>query len=160
MDALAIALSAWIAAKAGWVAPDPPRIVLLPQQNLVEKYQRAGAANSDFRLQAFYLHFPEPAIYLPDTWHPHDLRGRGVLVHELVHHAQRFNEVRVPCPAALERQAFEMQAGWLREHGVTKPYELIGTDEFTVHILYACQTEDYLDHPVFIERPSQEKPGA
>jgi hypothetical protein len=50
----------------------------------------------------------------------------------VVHHVQRFNKVVPVCSAALERQAYELQATWLREQGVAEPYKLIGTDEFTV----------------------------
>jgi hypothetical protein len=76
------------------------------------------------------------------AWNLAALRDRSILLHELVHHVQRFNKVTPPCPAALERQAYDLQARWLREQGVADPYGLMGTDEFTVVILTACMPPD------------------
>lgn len=66
------------------------------------------------------------------------LRDQSILVHELVHHLQHANKVNVPCPAALERQAYHLQVLWLREQGVVDPYELMGTDEFSVRVYSMC----------------------
>lgn len=49
-----------------------------------------------------------------------DPLGQSYLVHELVHHAQYMAGVqrRVRCPAALEREAYAVQAAFLRSRGL------------------------------------------
>jgi hypothetical protein len=154
MDTTVIAFIAWIVTKTGFAKPEPPRIMLLPRpefneiwygarygaaeaQKRVPLYRGANEGNETANLQAYYI----PAtgtIYFPDTWWPRGSRNLSMLLHELVHHVQRFNGVRPSCPAELERQAYELQAAWLREQGIANPYEAIGTDEFTVLTLTAC----------------------
>ena len=156
MDALVFSLIAWITANTGLAAHEPPRIVLLPKDQLSHLFRSPDRLNrlpqasslenqSDahraFGVQAFYLR-DKATVYLPQTWRLSEIRDQGILLHELVHHVQRFNKVKPPCPAALERQAYDLQAAWLREQGVADPYEMIGTDEFTVAILTACMPPD------------------
>src|SRR5690606_16631979 len=86
---------------------------------------------------AFYVR-NSSTIYLPATWRAESLRDQGILVHELVHHVQRFNKLRPDCPGALERQAYVLQAAWLAEQGVEDPYKMTGMDLFTILILTAC----------------------
>jgi hypothetical protein len=56
-----------------------------------------------------------------------------------VHHVQNVNNMMLPCIAAYERQAFELQISWLREQGVADPYGLIGTNELGVYLVSACR---------------------
>jgi hypothetical protein len=154
VDTLARTLLAWIAAKTGLAAPEPPRIAFVPENQMrhlfdaaagpdqqpqadVPANQGAGGAHRTSSVLAFYLH-ATATVYLPETWRTGGLRDQSILLHELVHHVERLNKVVAACPAALERQAYGLQATWLREQGVAEPYELIGTDEFTVALLSAC----------------------
>jgi hypothetical protein len=158
VNKLMLTLLAWTVAKTGLAAPEPQRIAFFPEYRMIRLF--GAAADPDQQLQAdvpanrgasdahqlsrelaFYVH-ATATIYLPDTWRPGGLRDQSLLLHELVHHVQRSNKVVPPCPAALERQAYELHATWLREHGVAEPYELIGTDEFTVLVLSACMPPD------------------
>jgi hypothetical protein len=142
-------LLAWITAKTGLVAPEAPRIAFVPKYRMRPLFDAAAYPDrqpqadvpadqgaSDAPL-AFYVR-ATATVYLPETWRPSALRDQSKLLHELVHHVQRFNRVVPACPGALERQAYELQAAWLRERGVAEPYELMGTDQFTVLVLSAC----------------------
>jgi hypothetical protein len=57
MDVLVAALIAWIVAKTGLTAPDPPRIVQIPTEQMVEM------TGSTARPQAIYVR-KERTIYL------------------------------------------------------------------------------------------------
>jgi hypothetical protein len=47
------------------------------------------------------------------------------------------------CPGHIERQAYDLQAAWLREQGVAEPFELIGISEFTMMMMMtACPSAD------------------
>jgi hypothetical protein len=141
LDGLVVPLIAWIVEKTGLLAPEPPRITLLPREQMIKIYYGSEQVSGYRNLQAFYIPTAR-TIYLPDTWLPDELYGRSILLHELVHHVQRSNNIRVPCPAAVERQAYQLQTDWLSEQGVASPYEMIGTDEFTVRILSSCVTDE------------------
>jgi hypothetical protein len=120
--------------------PNLPQVTFIPKQKMIELYHGGRESDSRFELQAFY--FPSTTtIYLRDDWKP-DLAGKSVLLHEMGHYLQRSNRVRFNCPAAAEKQAYEWQATWLREQGVTNPYDVMGVDEFTVRILFACPDEE------------------
>jgi Domain of unknown function (DUF6647) len=131
LDPLVATLLTWIVARTGLAAPDVvPHTVV--EQSPIAKTES---------VQAFYRRVTA-TIYLPETWRPDGLRNQSILLHELVHHVQFFNSVRMPCDRALERQAYDLQVKWLREQGVTDPYKLIGTDEFTVIIFSMCPISD------------------
>jgi hypothetical protein len=159
VETLTLTLLAWIVAKTGLAAPEPPRISFVPEHQMTHLFdaatyrdqqpranvpanQGAGGGHPAFRVQAFYLR-ATATVYLPETWRSGGLRDQSILLHELVHHVQSFNKVVPVCPAALERQAYELQATWLREQGVAEPYKLIGTDEFTVLMRTACISPDW-----------------
>lgn len=159
VDTLTLTLLHWIVAKTGLTAPEPPRVSFVPEYQMTHLFDAAsnrdrkpqadvpaiqgeGGAHPAFRVQALYLR-ATATVYLPETWRPGGLRDQSILLHELVHHVQRFNKVVPVCPAALERQAYELQATWLREQGAAEPYKLIGTDEFTVLMRTACIPPDW-----------------
>jgi hypothetical protein len=159
VDTLTLMLLAWIAAKTGLAAPQPPRIAFVREDQMrhifdvgadpdqqpqadVPADQGARDAHQTSGVLAFYLR-ATATVYLPETWRRGALRHQSILLHELVHHGQRFNKVVTACPGALERQAYELQAAWLREQGIAEPYKLIGTDEFTVLVLSACMPPDW-----------------
>jgi hypothetical protein len=138
MDAVIITtLIGWIAANSNLVAAEPPHITFVPKHEMRELYYGAKKANEFFRVQAFYLP-DKTTIVLPATWRASELRDRSVLLHELVHHLQKSNNIKAPCPAVWERQAYNLQFAWLREQGVEDPYEFIETNVLTVIMLTAC----------------------
>ncbi len=137
MDTLIITLIAWIAAHSNLAAADVPQIRLVPKIDMTALYHDTASAKNYFRVEAFYLR-AENTIYLPDNWQALGLRDRSVLLHELVHHLQAANHVKVACPAALERQAYNLQFTWLREQGVEDPYDFTGLDVLTVILASSC----------------------
>jgi antirestriction protein ArdC len=137
MDAMIFTLIAWIVAHSSFGVAQAPHIQFVPKQEMSGAYARAVNDVNRFQVQAFYL----PAtgtVYLPRSWQATDLRDESMLVHELVHHLQKTNNVEVSCPAALERQAYALQLAWLREQGVADPYEFTGLDILTVIMAGSC----------------------
>ena len=137
MDPLIVTLIAWIAAHSNLAAAPAPRIQFIAKQEMSSAYRGAANARSFFYVEAFY----QPAtatIYLPKGWRAGDLRDDSMLVHELVHHLQAANKVRVGCSAALERQDYALQLDWLREQGIADPYDFAGLDILTVIIAGSC----------------------
>jgi hypothetical protein len=45
----------------------------------------------------------------------------------------------LPCLAALERQAYDLQIKWLREQGVDDPYNVIKTNELGIYMVSVCR---------------------
>jgi len=77
-------------------------------------------------------------VYLRDTWNPDNLFDRSLLVHELVHHLQMLNKLRMACPEEYEAQAYQLQIEWLREQGIQDPYKLLGLTELAIDSLSQC----------------------
>jgi len=136
MNSLIAIYIAWIVAQTGLLAPDHPPINFVSTTELARRF--GSPENSGLELQALYNH-SEGAIYLPQQWLPNDLRQKSALLHELVHHVQRFNKVELPCIAAYERQAYDLQIKWLREQGVDDPYDLIKTNELSIYMVSVCR---------------------
>ncbi|NOJ38411.1 DUF6647 family protein [Bradyrhizobium australiense] len=111
---------AWIVAQTGLSAPDHPPIHFVTPAEMAIRH--GSPENSGLELQALYNR-NEGSIYLPQEWRTNDLRQKSALLHELVHHVQRFNKMELSCLAALERQAYDLQIKWLREQGVNNPYD-------------------------------------
>jgi hypothetical protein len=141
MEALAKALIAWIVAATVLAAPEPPRIEFVPKQELVERAFEANHGEVRLRVDALYDRDQE-VVYLPEHWDGNDIGQVGALLHELVHHVQKFNKVKGECPAANERLAYDLQLAWLRERGVQDPYTLLKIDEFTIWMITRCRSHE------------------
>lgn len=95
---------------------DAPRVVAIEPAELQQRV--CGQA---CRVYAWYA--PDGMIYLDSRLNPEtSIMAKSVLVHELVHHIQR---MRLGGPAAdcdewarREREAFGIQASWLRMNGL------------------------------------------
>lgn len=136
MDILIATYLAWIIAQTGLSPPVHPPIHFV---KLSETSRRHGSPeNSAWELQALYSR-SEGSIYLPEGWLPVDLRQKSTLLHELVHHVQLSNNIVLPCVAAYERQAYDLQIRWLREQGVDDPYELIKINELGIYMVSTCR---------------------
>lgn len=133
MEILIATYLAWIVTQTGWSALEPPSIRFVTQSKLASLHgSPEGTA-----LEALY-NPSEGTIYLPQEWRPDDLRQASALLHELVHHAQRSNKVALPCVAAYERDAYELQVKWLREQGASDPYDLVKMSEGTIYLFSLC----------------------
>ncbi len=136
LDGLVPTYIAWIVAQTGLSAPDQPPIHFATAMEMAVRY--GSPENSGLELQALYNR-TERAVYLPRAWLPDDLRQKSALLHELVHHVQRSNHMDLPCVAAYERQAYDLQIKWLREQGVDDPYALIGINELGIYAVSVCR---------------------
>ena len=131
MDALVAVLLAWIVAKTGLTAPEPPRIVRLPTEQIVQMC--GGSAKP----QAIYK-FEDRTIYLREDWNPDTLLNKAVLVHELVHHVLKMNNVQAKCDRAHEADCYHWELTWLREQGVDDPYAFLQTSELAIVLRSMC----------------------
>src|SRR5262245_1687534 len=137
MDSMIIAFISWIAARSNLVAADPPRIFFAPQQRIGEIYYRTSEPGNALQPRAVY-DFRTATVFLHNRWRSSELYDQSVLLHELVHHLQARNKIKVPCQVAFERQAYELQVSWLREQGVKSPYAFMGTNELTIYVASEC----------------------
>jgi hypothetical protein len=136
LNSLVAIYIAWIVAQTGLSAPAHPAIHFATPAQMAMRY--GSPENSGLELQALYNR-TEGAIYLPLAWLPDDLRQKSALLHELVHHVQRSNNMELPCVGAYERQAYDLQIKWLRAQGVDDPYALIGINELSIYMLSVCR---------------------
>jgi len=138
METIIAVLTAWVISKTGWAVQTPPKIVFVPKHQLVEMMYGPGKLTKRIQVEALYAP-KDRTIYLPRDWDAHKLSSRGALLHELVHHLQRTNNVKVRCVHAYERQAYDLHIAWLRENGVKDPYKFLNVDEFTIRLMSACE---------------------
>jgi hypothetical protein len=136
LNSLVAIYIAWIVAQTGLSSPDHPPIHFATPAEMAMRYD--SPENSRLDLQGLYDR-AEGAIYLPRQWAPDDLRQKSALLHELVHHVQKSNNMDLPCVAAYERQAYDLQIKWLREQGVEDPYALIGINELGIYMVSVCR---------------------
>jgi hypothetical protein len=127
-------LITWIVAQTHWTIHETPPIRLIPYAELAEKY---GEKPTDFHVEALYSE-QDRTVYLHDGWRADDLRDRSMLLHELVHHLQYLNHVKVTCESEYEFQAFKLQAKWLSEQGLEYPLDLMDIDPFVLLMLGHC----------------------
>ena len=130
-------LIAWIVTKTKWVAQQPPSICSVSHRQLLKIYDGDGSAPNDLQIHAVYR-----SEIIPLTWSQFDpthLHDRAALLHELVHHLQQLNNVKAPCLAANEPQAYHLEIEWVREQGIEAPYKFLDIDEFTISLLSQCQ---------------------
>ncbi len=132
MDSLVAALIMWIALQAGLNAPEPPRIILLPAEKIAS--MTGGTANPE----AIYI-YDNRTMYFPNNWTPDTLRNRATLVHELVHHVLKMNNIQAPCERAYEAESYRLEFAWLREQGINDPYGFLQTNELAIVLRSACR---------------------
>lgn len=132
MDSLVAILIIWITIQTGLKAPEPPRIVQLPAEQIAS--MTGGTANPE----AIY-NYEEHTIYFPNDWTPDTLRNRATLLHELVHHVLKMNKVQAPCERAYEAESYRLEFAWLREQGVNDPYEFLQTNELAIILRSTCR---------------------
>jgi hypothetical protein len=77
-------------------------------------------------------------IYLGKKIDPQSAYGRSVVVHELIHFLQKTHqaETTVACRNALEKDAYLIQADYMKQHGLKPPF-----NGFTVMMRSLCHTE-------------------
>jgi hypothetical protein len=123
---LVVELNAYLSAHSDYAAVACPEIGFsaLPATGAVRS--QAGA------------YFPETGrIELAPDLDLATAYGKSFLLHEMVHAAQFATEAdqRAPCPAALEAEAYRIQAGYLHQAGLTREAVLTG---FLANQLGSC----------------------
>jgi hypothetical protein len=137
MDAIIAGLIAWIVAKTGMPSPPPPRLIFVSEPQLVEMFYGVKENSDGASVKALYARGTE-TIYLVEDWNGENIVQRSQLLHELVHHVQKFNHISAPCINAYERQAYDLQLTWLREQGVGDPYALLDINELAISLNSRC----------------------
>lgn len=117
-DSFAHPLMEWVAEKMDVTIPYMPRIVVSRNQMvaLIGNPQRQAAL-------ARALYVPNLVVIDEEFWDESSTRTVSFLVHELVHHAQRFSHEHYACANAKEKEAYHLQNEWLAEHGLPPAVE-------------------------------------
>ena len=110
----------WIIGKTGWSISDAPPIQKVSRAQLGQMFFGAEEAIVGIEPLALYSR-DRHVIYLTDTWNSDQLLDRSILLHELVHHLQVMNGVKLACQTKYEAQAYQLQISWLIEQGVQDP---------------------------------------
>lgn len=133
MDALLTVITTWLSINYGLPDVqdhpqvrfvDPPQmyevhISHLPDEEIA-RLRSTGEVGGD--LIAVYDDRSR-TIYLPADWSASSPADVSVLVHEMVHHLQRFDERTFACAQAREKPAYEAQADWLQLIGTSLEQE-------------------------------------
>ena len=112
--ALVGALMAWVEQHVGTKVPTLPQVIASHSE--FRGLLRAAGGSFAGRPQAIYAAGKVVVDHL--NWDPEESTQLSLLVHELVHHAQRYLPRSTwSCPDAREAQAYNLQNLWLEEHG-------------------------------------------
>ena len=109
-------------------------------QGYISDAEKAKAFRSLMtNLQAVYT-ADNNTIYLGERVDLNSAYGRSIIVHELIHFLQDVHEqhAKVNCGNALEKDAYFIQADYMREHNLTPPFT-----EFTVRMQSLCHVGMY-----------------
>ena len=82
------------------------------QREIVNQEQQTSGVLNRRQAVAVYNDLNE-TIFLPDSWKGDTRAELSVLVHEMVHHLQKKNNLRYECPGAREEFAYKVQEKWL-----------------------------------------------
>ena len=123
MDALMTVIITWLSINYGLPTVqdlpevqfvDPPQMYEVHISRLTDEeialLRNAGQTGDD--LIAVYDDRSR-TIYLPANWTASSPADVSVLVHEMVHHLQRFDKEIFACAEAREKPAYQAQADWL-----------------------------------------------
>ena len=147
MDALLTVITTWLSINFGL-----PSVVDHPQVQFVDPPQMfdvhtshlsaddiaklRSAEDAGINLIAVYDDRSR-TIYLPADWSASSPADVSVLVHEMVHHLQRFDEKTFACAEEREKPAYAAQARWL-EHVGTSLEEEFELDAMSLLFLTKC----------------------
>jgi hypothetical protein len=140
MEALMLALMAWLSPVTGLQAPiETPRIAYADYQAMVEVVSPGCEAEECPNVLAYYNHDTD-TIVLSDWWSQRSLRDVSILAHELVHYMQDMqgiNMTAVQCPGyELEGPAYRAQIAFLEAAGVDAK-ELLGVNDLWLFMMTA-----------------------
>lgn len=140
MKELIATLLAWIAVEVGVEVPEPPLVDLVAAKE-IDEWAFGRDRPRSAKATALYDR-GRGIIYLNEDWSSADLRDQSTLLHELVHHIQESSRVRLPCIAARERLAYDLQLRWLGEQDILNPYTFLDINEFAIGIASMCPASE------------------
>jgi hypothetical protein len=146
-------IALWLSFNLSLPAPaELPKIEIVSKQEILFRRYRAftaeaqkevlaafggSEASADRREPVALYDDASVTIYLPLGWSGANAAELSVLVHEMVHHAQRKAGMRYECPAQREALAYRAQDQWLRMFGKSL-FEEFSLDEFTLKVSTSC----------------------
>lgn len=147
MDALLTVIITWLSINFGLpAAVDLPQVQFVNASQMFDVHtsqlsdeeiaKMRSAGNIDGELQAVYDDRSR-TIYLPADWSASSPADVSMLVHEMVHHLQRFDDETFACDEAREKPAYEAQARWL-EHVGTSLEQEFKLDPMSLLFLTKC----------------------
>lgn len=131
---LAESMLDWVAERTGLHIFEPPDIRLVSAEWMAARLEPGNLAAMPEALYGRSTH----TLYLLEDWSPLDIRDQSILLHELVHHLQSMNQIPVSCPAQYNGLAYEVQIVWLREHGISDPFDFLGISPAEIFVQSLC----------------------
>ena len=137
MNALLTAIVTWLSINFGLPATyDHPKIEFMSDNAIYEI--RYGPNNSGNGTRVFAVYDDlRKRILLPQTWLASSPADVSTLVHEMVHHLQRYGKIKYACAGAREELAYAAQKKWLAQFRTDLGREF-GLDDFTLKVTTTC----------------------
>ena len=113
----------WIVGVTGWVIPDHMPTVHLVDATHMGLLTYADIVNVETTPIPLGLYKPiTQRIYLNNKVDLFSVKGRALLIHEMVHHIQIQSHLEnYACPGATELEAYTLENKWAQEQGVAMP---------------------------------------
>lgn len=155
MKTLISIMMVWISINTGFVVPDEPLIVYMtPLEIKMYAYgcyddpipignEDACDSNTVIAGTPKALYDPTiKTILLAEDFKPDTILNQSILLHELIHHLQYYNnyDKEIECHGKLEEQAYTLQDKWLFEKYHTNVWDVVGIGRLLYHIITSCQT--------------------
>lgn len=148
MDTFLTVITTWLSINFGLPAvPHHPQVRFVDPPQMFDVYTSSLSAEEVTRLRAAetaghdlvaVYDDQNRTIYLPADWSPSSPADVSVLVHEMVHHLQRFDDTHFACAEEREKTAYEAQDRWLELVGTSLEQEF-ELDAVTLIFLTRCQ---------------------
>ena len=133
MDALLTVITTWLSINFGLpAATDLPQVRFVDPPQMFEVHTSQLPADQVHELRESEVEGHKiiavyddrnRTVYLPADWSASSPADVSVLVHELVHHLQRFDDKVFACAEERESLAYEAQATWLKSVGTSLEQE-------------------------------------
>ncbi len=147
MDVLLTVITTWLSVNFGLpAAADHPQVQFVDPTQLFAVHTSQLSADEIARMRSDGNTFDDlvavyddrsRTIYLPASWSAASPADVSVLVHEMVHHLQRFDDRTFACIEAREKPAYAAQARWLEHLGTSLEQEF-DLDPMSLLFLTKC----------------------
>ncbi|MBI2023339.1 hypothetical protein HYT01_02120 [Candidatus Giovannonibacteria bacterium] len=138
MENLIFALLAWLGTNTSYdISAPPPRIEYKTMRELSDMMYGDIPMKNRTEILAVYS-VKTDTIHLGDGFAVSDKQHQAILLHELTHHLQNKNNVKVRCSLLYEPEAYRLMKKWSEDSGI--PYQ--GPGELTIQIRFSSCPED------------------